>query len=62
MKATGTQGLALSGTVQDQESVESGRVWTDVETFNKSFQFLDGKNFFIASLLVLNLDQVNKVC
>ena len=43
---------------------ESGWLWTGVETFHESFGFPDGKikNLFIASLLILNHDQVKKVC
>ena len=32
----------------------SGRLWTDAETLDESFDFLDSKYFFIASLLVLH--------
>ena len=32
----------------------SGRLWTDAETLDESFDFPDGKHLFIASLLFLN--------
>ena len=56
--------MVLSRTRSQCIRWESGWLWTGVETFHESFGFPDGKikNLFIASLLVLNHDQVKKVC
>ena len=57
-KATCKPGPALCGTVQDHELVcqpwESGRLQSDVETLDESFDFPNGKNHSVTSLLVLN--------
>ena len=57
MKATDTQGLSLSVSVQGHKSVywpgKLGRLWTDAETLHDSFDFRYGKHIFIVSFATL---------